>query len=193
MSAIPVFEIGVWNAWLFVAYFWVHPLVMLALDPRDMVRKMGSDKETLDTRRERGLSRVMMAALVAASVYSIGLPLRLGSVWCYVGGPIAVAGFVLFTIAMVNIAWTQLGRPFATGLFRYSRHPMTLWSSVAFFGVGIAAASWLFLVLVVVFSACMPGLNEAEEHYCLARYGDAYRSYRERTPKYLGLPHGRSQ
>ncbi len=193
MSAIPVFEIGVWNAWLFVAYFWLHPLLMLALDPRDMMKKMGSGKETDDTKAERGLSNVMMVALVAASVYSIGLPLRLGSVWFYLGGSIALVGYVLFSVAMVNIARTPLGRPFTVGIYRYSRHPMTLWSSVALFGVGIAAASWVFLVLVVVLSACMPGLNDAEERYCLARYGDAYRSYREHTPKYLGFAHGQAQ
>ncbi len=193
VSAIPVFEIGLWNAWLFVAYFYLHPLLMLALDPRDIMKKMGSDKETYDTRAERGLSSVMMAALVAASAYSIGLPLKLGSVWFYVGVPIVLAGYALFTVAMVNISRTPLGRPFTTGMYHYSRHPMNVWSSVALLGVGVAAASWLFLLLVAVVTVCMLRLTAAEERYCLARYGDAYRSYQQRTPKYLGLPHRQPQ
>jgi protein-S-isoprenylcysteine O-methyltransferase Ste14 len=188
VTAVPVFEIGLCNAWLFIAYFYLHPLLMLALDPHDMMKKMGSDKETYDTKAERVLSWIMMGTLVAASAYSIGLPLRRGSAWFYVGVPIAVAGFVLFTVAMVNIARTPLGRPFTAGLYRYSRHPMNLWSVVAFFGVGIAAASWLFLLLAAVIAVCTLRLSDAEERYCLARYGDEYRSYQQRTPKYLGMP-----
>jgi protein-S-isoprenylcysteine O-methyltransferase Ste14 len=186
MSAVPGFDLGLWNAWWFLAYYMAHPLLMMALD-RDMGKKMGSDQEPSGI-RERVLMAVLMGSLVAAFGYSIGCPLRTGTWWFYLGVPLAVGGLLLFTVAMVNIAHTPLGRPFTTGLYRYSRHPMAVWGGLGLIGAGIAAASWLLLLLVVISQAAYFLGVEAEERHCLATYGDAYRTYRERTPKYLGFP-----
>jgi len=32
MSLIPAFEIGVWNAWIYMLYFPLHPLLMGLID-----------------------------------------------------------------------------------------------------------------------------------------------------------------
>ena len=186
MSAVPGFDLGLWNAWWFLAYYMAHPLLMLALD-RDMAKKMGS--EQVSGTRERVLTAVLMGSLTGAVGYSIGCPLRVGTWWFYLGVPLAVGGLLLFTVAILNIAHTPPGRPFTTGLYRYSRHPMMVWGCVGLLGAGVAAASWLLLLLVVVSQAAYFLGVDAEERYCLATYGDAYRTYRERTPKYLGFPH----
>jgi len=55
-------------------------------------------------------------------------------------------------------------------------------------GVGIACASWLFLLLSiasVLFAIRFVGM---EERWCLEKYGDAYREYMKRTPRYIGIP-----
>jgi protein-S-isoprenylcysteine O-methyltransferase Ste14 len=186
MSAVPGFDLGLWNAWWFLAYYMAHPLLMMALD-RDMAKKMESDEESSGI-RERVLMAVLMGSLVAAFGYSIGCPLRTGTWWFYLGVPFAVGGLLLFTVAMLNIAHTPLGQPFTTGLYRFSRHPMAVWGGLGLIGAGIASASWLLLLLVVISQAAYFLGVDAEERHCLATYGDAYRTYRERTPKYLGFP-----
>lgn len=188
MEFAPAFEIGVWNAWLFVAYFMAHPLIMKLLDPAHADEKMAADEDLEFTRGERAVLWAGSVCAVVGAVYSIGLPLKLGTAWWYVGGPIAVAGFAIFTLAMVDIARTPVGRPFTTGLYRISRHPMNVSCGVGFAGVGVATGSWLFLALGLAFAASLFAMNGAEERACLARYGDAYRAYRDRTPKYLGVP-----
>ena len=44
-------------------------------------------------------------------IYSVFLPLRLGTIWFYVGLALCVLGIIVWTIAMVNIANIPLGEP----------------------------------------------------------------------------------
>jgi len=126
---------------------------------------------------------------VLAFVYSIFLPLRLGTMWFYVGLPIALVGVVTYVMIIVSFVTTPIGNePLTTGLHRYSRHPMYISQLVMFIGVGIASASWLFLLLTIVYTGLSLIYAGSEEDGCLERYGDAYREYMERTPKWIGLP-----
>ena len=55
-------------------------------------------------------------------------------------------------------------------------------------GTSIASASGLFLLLAltyVVFQLFL--LAPSEERYCLEKYGETYREYLNRTPRWLGL------
>ena len=59
---------------------------------------------------------------------------------------------------------------------------------IIFVGVGIVTASWVFLLLSVVYAIVLLLWVDAEERHCLKFYGDAYREYMNKTPKYLGIP-----
>jgi protein-S-isoprenylcysteine O-methyltransferase Ste14 len=122
-------------------------------------------------------------------IYSIFLPLKLGKVWFYIGLPIALIGLALFTIVWVNLATSPLDKEPATkGLYRYSRHPMYLTGFLADISVGIACASWLFLLLTIVSIILTLYFVNIEERFCLEQYGDAYRDYMNRTPRWIGIP-----
>jgi len=186
MNVTSGFRVGLCNAWWFVGYYLAHPLVLMALD-RDWDKKMDSDDET----GSEVLDAVMVGSIFAAAAWSIGVPLRRGKWQFAVGMPMAAVGLKLFTIAMVNVAHTPLGQPFTTGLYRYSRHPMAVFGALGLTGAAVAGGSRLLLLLVGISQAVYFAGLEAEERHCLARYGDAYRAYRDRTPKYLGLPRRR--
>jgi protein-S-isoprenylcysteine O-methyltransferase Ste14 len=126
--------------------------------------------------------------LLGLFIYSIFLPLQLGTVWFYIGLALSVLGVVTWTIAIVNIVNIPLGEPWNSGLYRYSRHPMTLAGYLILIGAGIASASWIFLlfsILYVVLSA-MPTI--AEERFCLEKFGTTYREYTSKTPRWIGIP-----
>ena len=184
MSAIPAFEIGVWNAWIFMLInFLPMPIVM-------RVHK-GLLEDSLKSYGEahKAVYYIEWILWALAFVYSIFLPLRLGTIWFYVGLPIALVGVVTYIMIMVSFVTTPLGKePVTTGLYRYSRHPMYVSQLVMFIGVGIASASWLFLLLTIVYTALSLIYVGTEEHICLEKYGDAYREYMERTPRWVGIP-----
>jgi len=189
MSLIPAFDIGVWNAWIFMLYLPLHPLIMILIDKLvgvgNITKKMGSVPYN---KAEKGIMNSSMVLLVLAFIYSIFLPLKLGEVWFYIGLPIYLFGLVMFVTAIVSIVTTPHGEPFTKGLYRYSRHPMTLFSFFMHLGVGIATASWVFILFSVVCAVLWFVLVIPEERGCLEQYGDAYREYMNRTPRWIGVP-----
>jgi protein-S-isoprenylcysteine O-methyltransferase Ste14 len=194
MSLIPAFDIGLWNAWIFeLCALLPLPILLLIGKRRASNSEKGADsKSELDymTKAERrlfGFSRVVMFLHV---IYSIFLPLKLGTTWFYVGLPIALVGLIMLLTVWVKFATAIVGDELiTTGLYRYSRHPMYLTWFLMNVGITIACASWLFLLLSIA-SVLFANVRFAgfEERLCLEKYGDAYREYMDRTPRWLGLP-----
>ena len=188
MSLIPVFEIGVWNAWIFTIWL----LIVLFLGPLNIIpkgREEGSDFTAEFSKTQKYVLRSMHIIYLLSIIYSIFVPLRLGTVWFYAGLPVYLLGLVSYAMVWVGFATTPPDKPVTRGVYRYSRNPMYLSTIILFVGVGIATASWIFLLLPVVYMI-MPLLRmvEAEERHCLKVYGDAYREYMKRTPRWIGIP-----
>ena len=188
MSLVPAFEIGVWNAWILVLYSLVIVFLLPAINK--------SARETGDiaiasvyNRREMIILYSYHIIAFLLLIYSVFLPLRLGTVWFYTGLPIALLGLAIYTMTIASFATTPLDREvMARGPFRYSRHPMYLSSSLAYIGVGIACASWLFLLLTIAYAVLSLISASPEERFLLQKYGEAYREYINRTPRYIGIP-----
>jgi len=184
MLAIPVFEIGVWNAWIFMLINFLPMPIIMKIHKDLLEDAMKSYGEV-----HKAVYYIEWILWILAFVYSIFLPLRLGTIWFYVGLPIALVGVVTYIIVIVSFVTTPLGKePVTTGLYHYSRHPMYITQLVMFIGVGIASASWLFLLLTIAYTALSLIYAGSEEQMCLEKYGDAYREYIERTPRWIGLP-----
>ena len=113
MSLIPAFEIGLWNAWIFMLYFPLHPVIMLLIDKLVGVGNvMGSVPYN---KTERIIMNSSMILLCLAFIYSIFLPLKLGTVWLYIGLLIHIFGLIMFILAIASIATTPHGEPFTKG------------------------------------------------------------------------------
>ncbi len=184
MSAVPAFEIGVWNAWIFMLYNFL-PMPLLMLVHKGMTREAIRPQSGV----ERRLFPVMWIIWLTAVIYSIFLPLNLGTIWFYIGFPIAIIGLLGFTAVTMTFATTQVEqKPLVSGLYRYSRHPMYITQLVMFMGVGIACASWIFLLFAIVYSILSFIYAITEERQCLEKYGDAYLEYMNGTPRWIGIP-----
>jgi len=191
MSLIPAFEIGIWNAWIFTIWPWVAMLAVRLVGLDVYRRASGQPSEMKTSRRYRVVSYVSMVIETMAVAYSIFLPLKLGTIWLYAGLAIFLTGLVVLTAATVNFATTPMDVPITRGIYHYSRHPLYLASLLIYLSVGIASASWVFLSVFVVQSVSIKIAAVGEERYCLEKYGEAYREYIDRTPRWLGLPKSR--
>jgi len=190
MSLIPAFELGLWNAWILTLYLPLHPLIMMLIDKAvgtgDMFKKMEAPTHNKTESIINIFSNFVL--FFGLFIYSIFLPLQLGTAWFYVGFALCVLGVVTWTIAIVNIADIPLGEPWTKGLYRYSRHPMILSGFLILIGAGIASASWIFLLFSIVSIILSAILVIAEERFCLERFGNVYREYIRRTPRWIGIP-----
>ena len=148
MNLVPAFEIGLCNAWIPVFY----PLLVFGfglLANRKILQRGFPDYN----KTEKRLYRVITAIYYLAIVYTIFLPLKLGTLWFYAGLPIILLGEAIITIAMVNFGTTPIDKPVTKGIYRYSRHPLYLAQYLIFVGVGIASASWVFLSFSILFTS----------------------------------------
>ena len=94
----------------------------------------------------------------------------------------------MYIIISLNIANTPVNEPVTKGLYRYSRHPMYVFGFLAPLGAGIASASWLFILLsiLLIITHFLNGIPE--ERMCMDAYGETYRKYMSKTPRWIGLP-----
>jgi protein-S-isoprenylcysteine O-methyltransferase Ste14 len=180
MSLIPAFEIGVWNAWIFMLYY-ILTLPLMRLINKDALEKSDvAAPKNIYNKTEKGIVSFYQNSFILLFIYSIFLPLKSGSIWFYVGLPICLVGLILLTISFFNFATAPPGEPLTKGLYRFSRHPVYLSQMLMFIGVGIASASWIFLLLTVLRTIASFMLIPPEERFCLEKYGDAYREYTKR-------------
>ena len=190
MSLIPAFEIGVWNAWILQVIFFLAlsaPNFLMSKEAKERNKRATQSFPLSKTQKTIGHSThiVIMPFTV---IYSIFLPLKLGAVWLYVGLPIFALALVMTVMTTHNFATTPLGEPVTKGIYRISRHPIYLSGFVLYIGMGVACASWIIMLCGVLWVVLLHIVLPAEEHFCLEKYGDAYREYMNRTPRWIGIP-----
>jgi protein-S-isoprenylcysteine O-methyltransferase Ste14 len=187
MPLIPAFDIGVWNAWIFM----VLPLVPYFLVPLNVVpkgREGGSNFITEFNKTQKGAFFSLHMLNLLMFIYSIFVPIKLGTAWFYVGLPVHLIGLILYALVFTAFATTPPEKLVTGGIYRYSRNPMQLSMFLVVLGIGIATASWVFLLLAVLFTLMPLIYLEAEERHLLKFYGDTYREYTKRTPRWIGIP-----
>jgi len=191
MSLVPAFDIGVWNVWILMVawvFFHVTPLNWLIFrhDIKAMFKKGGASPPYKKT--EKLFSNLSTLVGIILFIYSVSLPLPLGTPLFYAGITLFVVGIIIFEIAEIFWAKASIDEPITKGIYRYSRHPIYLAVFMQFIGIGIASASGLFLLITVVSIILSILTTPAEERFCLEKYGNAYREYMNRTPRWIGLP-----
>jgi len=185
LSFIPAFELGLWNAWIFM----VPSLSLMLLWILVMTKKHAPPGPKSTRASKNKLSFCLISKLIyfAAVIYSVFLPLKLGTVWFYVGLPIMLIGLVGSIMLIVNWASTPAGEPVTKGIYRYSRHPGYVTEVLLLLGVSIISASWVFLLFPIIIWAGAVYFIKIEEACTLGHFGHAYREYMNRTPRWIGI------
>ncbi len=187
MSLIPAFEIGIWNAWILMVWSVIQTFGFMLLN-KEVYKKAGNPPDMKQSRTYKIISFLSMPLWLLAIVYSIFLPLKLGTLWFAIGLMFYLLALVMSISATMNFATTPINEPITKGVYRYSRHPLYTALVLIYFSVGIASASWVFLFYAIVWALLLNFTVKDEEDYCLERYGLPYREYMNRTPRWLGIP-----
>ena len=184
MSYIPAFELGFWNAWIFIVpivFYWFAGI-------KFVFAKRMPDSPSLKRKRDRFLSNFLVVVMFASFFYSVFVPFKLGSIWFYIGLIVYLAGSLLLITAFINFATNPINKPVTKGVYRFSRNPMFLAFFLIYFAIAIACISWVYFVITILFILIMLHLSPFEEAITLGHYGKEYKEYMKRTPKWIGFP-----
>ena len=194
MSLIPAFELGLWNAWILIVLHQGGTSILLQLMySRDVWKDVWNvwKKDTTDRLLNKTGKRLQYSVyimFIALIVFSIFSPLKLNTVWFYVGLLIYLLGVIIDFMASVSWVTNPLDKPLTRGVYRISRHPMDFGNIVAIIGIGIACISWVFLLLGIVGITLMNMSAVNEERFCPEKFGNEYREYMNRTLRWIGIP-----
>jgi len=190
MLLMPEFELGLWNAWIFMLYVVFSNFLPYVLSGRlidkEVLKKLGADRSLSDN--EKTLLNIYSLLFFATVAYSVFLPLELGTVWFYAGLITYLVGVIIETIAMMNFFTTAVDKPVNKGIYRFSRNPMYFGMFLIFLGTSIACVSLIFLMLTTIFMILSHIVVVYEERFCTKKYGNAYREYLNRIPRWIGMP-----
>ena len=182
MSLIPPFELGLWNAWIFIP-----PIIIIYILAIRILGSRAGEYSSL-TKKEKKLFRIYMVIVIASYAYTVFLPLKLGTAWFYTGLLIYSLAIIIGLIAIVNFASTPEDEVVTKGVYRISRNPMYVGEVLIYASIGIACASWIFLLTTIVATIYCHYSILNEERFCLSKYGNVYREYMNKTPRWIGIP-----
>ena len=95
MSLIPEFELSLWNAWILVLSFLLLFTVWNAIDRLRGQKDSSRPNKPPFTEKEEKIYGISQLAIWASNLYSIVLPLKLGSAWFSTGLVIYLFGMSL--------------------------------------------------------------------------------------------------
>ena len=187
MLTFPALEIGIWNAWTFMSVF-IFQMIIIMFHNKRIMKRSHIPSDERQTSFENYMGIITTFAWLLALGYSIFLPLLCGTMWFYVGLIVFILGTLLLSFASYSFITTRMDQLIQKGVYSFSRHPMYLATSLICLGSGIAAASWILIILSVIIAICLNYEASIEERYCQKLYSDLYIKYIYRVPRWLGLP-----
>jgi len=187
MSFTPAFEIGIWNAWILTVF-----MLLIGMAPAFFINKERA-KQLENMPPYNKVEKISVLAthafiMPAVAIYSIFLPLKLDTVWLYTGIPVCFIGGILMLIAYISITDTPSDKPTTRGAYHISRHPLYVGQFLIYAGMGLACASWVLLLFAIAWMLLWQIAISAEERDLVEKYGEYYREYMNRTPRWIGIP-----
>ena len=187
MELLPIFEIGVWNAWLFMIVFIIQMLVIIFVDKK-IWKTSHVPIEAKQNKYEKQVGILANFIWLIAMIYSIFLPLKLNSNLFYMGLIVFAIGLIILIRATYDFITTKPNEIIQTGVYKISRHPMYLATFLIVLSVSLASFSWLFLVLSIIMMFFFQREALIEERYCQKIFGEAYKEYIRHTSRWIGFP-----
>jgi protein-S-isoprenylcysteine O-methyltransferase Ste14 len=131
----------------------------------------------------------LVPAYLLTLLMSLEMRIVLGALLVGAGCALPIAARRRFVAAGTNVdPFKPALKLESGGVYAYLRNPMYVGLGLIAAGLGIALASdWTLVMLVPGALLIHYGVVMREERYLEARFGDAYRRYRDAVPRY-GLP-----
>jgi len=185
MELIPELQIGWRNGWILVCLLYLVYGVFLITFPKDVRARLFYYDRSRWSKSQRAFYVIGRVSVLVYFVLILFTPLRTRTSVFIPGIILYALGLGGFIMALSNFKNMLPNQPVAEGLYRISRHPQVLMLFISSVGICIAIGSWLALLILIISKLLGHFRTLAEEEACLEQYGDLYRAYTKRVPRYF--------
>jgi protein-S-isoprenylcysteine O-methyltransferase Ste14 len=185
MRFFPEFEIGIVNGWIPFGLYFLG--LMLSILPYSKEARIWLIQNPVNRGRKillfvRGVGQVSMVAYILMMIFT---PLDIHSFAFLPGALIFFSGWFMEISALHSFRNAPLGQPVAAGPYRVSRNPQWVGLFLVLLGSAVAAGVLLYIAMVLVVGVIYHIQILDEEALCIQKFGDSYRAYMNRIPRYL--------
>lgn len=181
MAFFTELHIGLANAW--IGSLLVFLTLMRDFSTKDLGKRLTDI--SWHNSWDKKIAIFSLIAMYTMMIFTIWVPLKLGTIWFYVGSSLFVIGFICRAIASRNYASTPKNEAVQKGLYSISRNPLYVSFSLMFLGLVIASLSLPLLLIWIIYNICTHLVILSEERYCLETYKESYQKYKQKVPRYF--------
>jgi protein-S-isoprenylcysteine O-methyltransferase Ste14 len=185
MKIIPELQIGILNGWIPLVLYFIGLIVSASLYSEES--RLWLFNNPKDEKRRvllfiRLFGQLAMTAYILMMVFT---PLNINHPIFLAGAVIYAIGFILEMSALYYFRKAPVGQPVEKGPYQLSRNPQWLGLFLVLLGSAISAGIWLYIGIVVMVGFIYHIQILDEETACLKKYGESYREYMKRIPRYF--------
>jgi protein-S-isoprenylcysteine O-methyltransferase Ste14 len=173
------------GGWLPLVVYFLGLTAAVLTYPKDKRKKLFLEPSYPRGNWRRAILLVGRIAAVSYCGLMVVTPMRVGSRLLIAGLAVCALGYALVIVALAEYRRAPADRPVERGVCRFSRNPQWIGLVLVFVGIAIAVGGWLHLILTVVLVVAYHFQILLEEQSCLGLYGEEYRAYLARVPRYL--------
>ena len=185
LELFPILTIELLNGWILLIIFYIFELVLVLSFPKGTRKRLFEYDHSKWIKRHRIIFIIGKTFALPYLILLALTPLKMCTPMFYFGMAFYIIGLTGFIVAITNFRNTPVDKPVTRGLYRYSRNPQVLTILLIVAGIGFAVGSGIALILLLASAILTRARIIEEERACLEQYGNAYRKYMERVPRYL--------
>lgn len=187
MQLLPKLHFAFLNGWLFLVIYFFGLAITVSTYSKEKRKKLFYEPSYPKEDPRRIVITLGRIAAVSFVVLMFFTPLRLGTLYFYVGLLIYMVGFAMVMISLLEYKIARTEGLVTGSLYRISRNPQWVGLVLVFAGTSIAVASWLPVVLMTLLVVAYHFQILLEEEACLGFYRETYETYMKDVPRYLGF------
>ncbi len=185
MEFFPTHSIQLFNLFWFPLIYGIASLFVMSKFSNDTKKRMLTFPKYKNKYKKVFSILFMIIFGKLIIIYSVFVPIQANSFYFYIGLIIYSIGIFCSIYGMYIFSKADLSHPVTTGIYKYTRHPMQVMYYFSWIGLGFISGTWIFIIYAIIFSIlAIPSLI-AQEKDCIEKYGDEYRKYLEKTPRFI--------
>jgi protein-S-isoprenylcysteine O-methyltransferase Ste14 len=185
MDLLPTLQVGVLNGWIPLTIYFIGLILSVSLYSREARVWLFNNPKDENMGVFMFIRLFGQLAMVAYILMMVFTPMRIGNPVFFEGATVFFIGFILEMSALYYFRKMPVGQPVVKGPYRASRNPQWLGLFLALLGSAIAVGIWLYIGLVILVGIIYHQQILDEEKACIKKYGESYREYMKRMPRYF--------